>query len=378
MNKENNSTIEPSRLAIASQFKIKGKPLTLSSFGSGHINDTYKIGTDDGVQDYILQKINHHVFKNIDHLMSNISLVTSHLHQKRIAAGIADIDTVLTPVNTLDKKLYFKDEKGDYWRIYNLIEGAKSYDIVANERQAREVGRAFGKFQALLSDLEANKLYEVIPNFCHIGSRLADFHIALNNDAAKRESKVKEEIAFIQEREKDMNTILEMAARNELPLRVTHNDTKFNNVLLNNDDQAKCVIDLDTVMPGYIAYDYGDAIRTIINRAAEDEPNLEEITLNIPLFEAYTEGYFEQAKEFLTYNEVRSLIKGVLLFPYMQAVRFLTDYLQGDTYYKIQHSEHNIQRTRAQIKLVKEIEKHIDELNAIIERSAAKYSLISV
>lgn len=375
MNKENNSTIEPSRLAIASQFKIKGKPLTLSSFGSGHINDTYKIGTDDGVQDYILQRINHHVFKNIDHLMSNISLVTSHLHQKRIAANISDIDTVLTPVRTLDEKLYFKDEKGDFWRIYNLIEGAKSYDIVANEQQAREVGRAFGRFQALLSDLEASKLYEVIPNFCHIGSRLADFHIALNNDAAKRKSKVKEEIVFIQEREKDMNVILEMAGRNEIPMRVTHNDTKFNNVLLNSNDQAKCVIDLDTVMPGYIAYDYGDAIRTIINRAAEDEPNLEEITLNIPLFKAYTEGYFEQAKEFLTVNEVKSLIKGVLLFPYMQAVRFLTDYLQGDTYYKIQHPEHNLQRTRAQLKLVKEIEKHIDELESIIKFSAAEYSL---
>ena len=222
------------------------------------------------------------------------------------------------------------------------------------------------------------KLYEVIPNFCHIGSRLADFHVALKNDAAKRKESIKEEIDFIQEREKNMNAILEMAERNEIPLRVTHNDTKFNNVLLDSNDQAKCVIDLDTVMPGYVAYDYGDAIRTIINRAAEDEPNLEKITLNIPLFKAYTEGYFEQASQFLTDKEVKSLIKGVLLFPYMQAVRFLTDYLQGDTYYKIQHAEHNLQRTRAQIKLVKEIEKHIDELEAIIEQAAVKYPLKSV
>jgi hypothetical protein len=148
-------------------------------------------------------------------------------------------------------------------------------------------------------------------------------------------------------------------------------------VLLNDQDQAKCVIDLDTVMPGYVAYDYGDAIRTIINRTAEDEADLEKITLNIPLFKAYTEGYFEQAKDFLTSNEVKSLIEGVLLFPYMQAVRFLTDYIQGDTYYKIQHPEHNLQRTRAQIKLVKEIEKHIDELENIIEEAAVKYSLKS-
>jgi hypothetical protein len=168
-----------------------------------------------------------------------------------------------------------------------------------------------------------------------------------------------------------------MAERKEIPLRITHNDTKFNNVLLNDQDQAKCVIDLDTVMPGYVAYDYGDAIRTIINRTAEDEADLEKITLNIPLFKAYTEGYFEQAKDFLTSNEVKSLIEGVLLFPYMQAVRFLTDYIQGDTYYKIQHPEHNLQRTRAQIKLVKEIEKHIDELENIIEEAAVKYSLKS-
>jgi Ser/Thr protein kinase RdoA (MazF antagonist) len=377
MNKENNSTVESSRLALVSQFKIKGRPLAISSFGSGHINDTYKISTDNG-KGYILQRINHHVFKNIDHLMSNISLVTTHLHQKRTSANISDIDTVLTPVNTQDEKLYFQDDTGDYWRVYNLIDSAKSYDIVENDQQAKEVGRAFGKFQALLSDLEVNNLYEVIPNFCHIGSRLADFHIALENDAAKKRNRVKEEVNFIQEREKNMNAILEMAARNEIPLRVTHNDTKFNNVLLDRNDQAKCVIDLDTVMPGYIAYDYGDAIRTIINRAAEDEPNLEAITLNIPLFKAYTEGYFEQAREFLTVNEVRSLIKGVLLFPYMQAVRFLTDYLQGDTYYKIQHPEHNLQRTRAQLKLVAEIENHVDELEAIIEYAADKYPLKSI
>lgn len=375
MTKENKGAHELSRLTIASQFNIIGKPLTISSFGSGHINDTYKITTDKGKQGYILQRINHQVFKNVDHLMSNISLVTSHLHQKRIRANISDINTVLTPVSTLTEQLYFQDEEGDYWRIYNLIEGAKSYDIVENEQQAMEVGRAFGKFQALLSDLEANKLYEVIPNFCHIGSRLDDFYTALNNDAAKRKESVKEEVDFIQERERNMNAILEMAERNEIPLRVTHNDTKFNNVLLDSNDQAKCVIDLDTVMPGYVAYDYGDAIRTIINRAAEDEPNLEKIWLNIPLFKAYTEGYFEQASQFLTDKEVKSLIKGVLLFPYMQAVRFLTDYLQGDTYYKIQHKEHNRQRTRAQIKLVKEIENHIGELEAIIEHAAVKYPL---
>ncbi len=377
MELENNNNQDSFRLAIASQFKINGKPLSIVSFGSGHINDTYKVTTDKGNQKYLLQRINHHVFKNIDHLMSNISLVTAHLHEKVKAENSADDDSVLTPVNTVDDKLYFKDKDGNFWRVYFLIENAKSYDIVENSHQAKEGGRAFGRFQAMLADLDPKQVYEVIPNFCHIGSRLSDFHIALNNDDAKRKEFVKEEIDFIQKREENMNVILEMAERNEIPLRITHNDTKFNNVLLNNADKAKCVIDLDTVMPGYVAYDYGDAIRTIINRTAEDEADLEKITLNIPLFKAYTEGYFEQAKDFLTKNEVKSLIEGVLLFPYMQAVRFLTDYIQGDTYYKIQHPEHNLQRTRAQIKLVKEIEKHIDELQIIIEEAAVKYSLKS-
>lgn len=373
MNKEDN-IIEFTKLAIAAQFKIEGQPLDVAPFGSGHINDTYKIKTDKGELGYLLQRINHHVFKNVDHVMNNIALVTSHLHKKRLAANITDTNTVLTPVNTRDGKLYLEDEAGNFWRVYHLID-AKSYDLVENAAQASEVGRAFGEFQNQLSDLDATQIHEVIPNFCHIGSRLADFHKAIETDAVHRKASVQEEIDFIEQREKNMNTILDMAARNEIPLRITHNDTKFNNVLLDDHDRAKCVIDLDTVMPGYIAYDYGDAIRTIINRAAEDESDLDKITLNIPLFKAYTEGYFEQAQKFLTDKEVESLLPGVLLFPYMQAVRFLTDYIQGDTYYKIQHPEHNLQRTRAQLKLVKEMELHRDELKTIIEEIAEKYSL---
>lgn len=366
--------VEKTKFTIAEQFEIEGQPISVSSFGSGHINDTYKIKTDKGELGYLLQRINHHVFKNVDHVMENITMVSAHLHQKRIVANITDTDTVLTPVNTVDGKSYFKDETGSFWRVYHLIE-ARSYDIVGNDAQAREVGRAFGQFQNLLSDLDATQIHEVIPNFCHIGSRLADFHLAIQNDAVNRKTSVQEEIDFIVEREQNMNTILDMAAKNELPLRITHNDTKFNNVLLDENDHAKCVIDLDTVMPGYIAYDYGDAIRTIINNAAEDEPDLSKITLNIPLFKAYTEGYFEQAKKFLTHKEIESLLPGVLLFPYMQAVRFLTDYIQGDTYYKVQHPEHNLQRTRAQLKLVKEMELHRNELKTIIEDLAKKYSI---
>lgn len=371
------STDSSSTLTIAQSFIIQGTPLEVTSFGSGHINDTYKVLTDAGNNGYLLQRINHHVFKNVDELMQNISLVTAHLHKKRLEANIEDEDTVLTPIPSKNGSFYVQDALGNYWRMYNLIANARSYDLVENQEQAMEGGRAFGRFQFLLSDLDPKQIKEVIPDFCHIGSRLDAFYVALAEDKAGRKASIKDEIQFIQGREKKMYTILEMAERGELPLRITHNDTKFNNVLLDENDRSKCVIDLDTVMPGYVAYDYGDAIRTIINRSSEDEVDLTKVTLNIPLFEAYTRGYFEEAQAFITAAEVESLLHGAFLFPYMQGVRFLTDYLNGDTYYKIQHPEHNLQRTRAQLKLVSEMELHASELKSIIDTIAREYQLIS-
>src|SRR5690606_22619682 len=221
--------------------------------------------------------------------------------------------------------------------------------------------------------LDSNKLKYTIPNFCNIDYRLENFHQAIQQNKALRKDEVQEEIEYIVQREAQMRAILQMAERGEIPLRITHNDTKFNNILLDENDKALCVIDLDTVMPGYVAYDFGDAIRTIINHAAEDEPDLSKITLNIPLFTAYTDGYFENAHHFLSTHEIRSLIEGVLLFPYMQAVRFLTDYLDGDIYYKVQHKTHNLQRTRAQLSLAFEVENRREELNDIIHTMAAKH-----
>lgn len=367
-----------SNLHIAVHFNIQGSPVSISSFGSGHINDTYILKTDQ-VQgpDYLLQRINHHVFKDIPLLMHNILLVTDHLRRKYADQGLDVNQCVLTPIATTQGTYYYK-ENGHYWRMFTRIRGTKSYDIVHTEQQAGEGGRAFGRFQAMLSDLNADKLGEVIPNFCHIGYRLNNFHAALQADVSGRRSEVQREVDFLESRQGRMCRILEMAERGELPLRITHNDTKFNNVLLDQQDRAQCVIDLDTVMPGYVAYDFGDAIRTIINRGAEDARDLDTVQLNLPLFRAYTKGYFEEAHVFLNEKEVYSLIEGTLLFPYMQAVRFLTDYLQGDQYYKIQYSTHNLQRTKAQIKLLQEIEKHQQELDASIHQLAATYNLIPV
>jgi len=367
----------PSLLHIASKFNIQGNPITAKEFGSGHINDTYRICTDNSEEpDYLLQRINHHVFKNVDVLMKNIQIVTEHLKDKIRGLGSENVDKkVLTLIPTIDNQLYFLDDQKNYWRTFILIDQTKSYDIVENDSQAKEGGKAFGEFQSQLADLDSSKINYTIPDFCNIEFRLKNFHAALETDVVLRKASVQEEIDYILQRENKMNTILQMGARGELPLRITHNDTKFNNVLLDENDKAQCVIDLDTVMPGFVAYDFGDAIRTIINRAAEDEADLSKITLNIPLFKAYTEGYLEAAKQFITQKEIESLLEGALLFPYMQAVRFLTDYLEGDTYYKIHHDQHNLQRTRAQLKLAFEVESHQEELKNIINTTAANYSI---
>jgi thiamine kinase-like enzyme len=364
-------------LEIIKKFSIQGIPVAINQVGSGHINDTFRISTDSpDKRGYLLQRINHHVFKDVEALMQNISIVTDHIKAKLIEERATDVvQKVMTLVPTKSDQLYFIDENSDYWRVYVLIAPAHSYDVLETEHQAREGGRAFGRFQEQLKDLDSSKLKYTIPDFCNIKYRLQNFHQALKQNVVLRKDEVMKEIEYIVQREDQMSAILKMAEQNKLPLRITHNDTKFNNILLDENDKALCVIDLDTVMPGYIAYDFGDAIRTIINHTAEDEADLDKIKLNIPLFSAYTDGYFENVRHFITPNEVKSLIEGVLLFPYMQAVRFLTDYLQGDTYYKIKHEKHNLQRTRAQLKLAFEVESHREELNDIIESMANKHQI---
>lgn len=357
---------------LAGKFDIEGRVVDVSPFGSGHINDTFSVVTDHpNAKRYLLQRVNHHVFKNVDAVMENIQRVTKHLKARYADENPADSQLehrVLTLIPTKGAASYHRDEQQNFWRMFILLDGTRSYDIVDTPQQAREGGRAFGQFQRLLADLDVTLIHEVLPDFHHVGRRLANLGNAVATDAVGRVQRVPDELKFIKDRERRMHAILDLAAEGRLPIRITHNDTKFNNVLLNTDDRAQCVIDLDTVMPGYVAYDFGDAIRTIINRAAEDEPDLGKIRLNIPLFEAYTEGYLEEAHYFLTADEVSSLMEGVLLFPYMQAVRFLTDFLEGDHYYKVRHDDHNLQRTRAQLKLVRELEAQEPALRAIMAR----------
>lgn len=364
---------------IVSNFCIEGNVAAIIPYGSGHINDTFYLkNTNPGLPGYLLQRINHHVFENVPALMKNVQLVTDHLKGKLTSIpGSSPDKEVLTIVSAKDQQCFFCDETGNYWRMYCFLKDTKSYDMVLTEQQAYEGGKAFGKFQLLLSDLDSGLLYETIPGFHNITMRLDRLNKAVLADPKNRIKDVLTELSFIIERADQMATIMNLGKEGKLPLRIIHNDTKFNNILLDMNDHEQCVIDLDTVMPGYVAYDFGDAIRTIINTAPEDEEDLTKIELNIPLFKAYAEGYFEYAGSFLSDTEVKSLSMGVLLIPYMQGVRFLTDYIEGDVYYKIHSTEHNLQRARAQFELLSKLEKNYDVLDQIIYNTAKKHIQIT-
>ena len=359
---------------ILSNFCIAGFACEIVPYGSGHINHTFYIKNGDvSAPDYLLQRINHHIFKDVPALIENIKIVSSHLREKLTPVYGVEMDQrVLTLIETKDQQYYYQDEHGSFWRVFVYLKDTNSYDLIETEHQAFQGGSAFGKFQSLLSDLDPGLLTDTIPDFYNLENRLFNYKNALNKDLNGRAEECLEEILYINEHVSMMSTTFRLG-KNILPLRITHNDTKFNNILFDQNDIVQCVIDLDTVMPGYVAYDFGDAMRTIANTAAEDEKDLSKITVNILLFEAYAKGYLKETISFLTAAEISSLMDWVLIVTYMQAVRFLTDYLEGDKYYKIHFPEHNIQRTRAQIKLLKKMVDSYDTLNSIVQNAVLIY-----
>ncbi|EHQ26872.1 aminoglycoside phosphotransferase [Mucilaginibacter paludis DSM 18603] len=357
---------------IISFFNTRGGDFEVTPFGSGHINDTFLVKSTIGeCTCYLLQKINHFVFKDIDGLMNNMVCVIHHLKEKTKQSQGNPEKEVLTLVACNDGK-YYKYEDGNYWRLTYFLEDTQSYDLVTTQKQAYQGGVAFGRFQYMLSDLDPALIVDVIPDFLNIEKRLKDFNIAIAANKASRLSGVVSEVEYLNSWSTAMSDILEQGKAGVLPLRITHNDTKFNNILLDKNNNIQCVIDLDTVMPGYVAYDFGDAIRSIINTAVEDEKDLDAIQLNIPLFAEFTKGYLSQTQSFLTEAELKSLITGVLLLPYMQSVRFLTDYLDGDLYYKTHFAEHNLQRTRAQMQLLKMLDLNRNKLSDIVNTEWAQ------
>lgn len=357
---------------LVKKFAIEGDVLSTKPFGNGHINDTFFIeNTNKNCPDYLLQRINHHIFKDVEGVVVNISMVSAHLDTKLKGEFKSDksIEQVLTLIPTNEGVLFYKDEDGNFWRVYQFIKDSISYDLITSTKQAYEGGEAFGRFQLMLADMDPNLLTETLKDFHNIKFRLANFDKAVAEDSAGRLKEVSEEIELIEEHKEFMCSLYEMGQKGLLPKRITHNDTKFNNILFDENDNVICIIDLDTVMPGYIAYDFGDAIRSLANTAEEDEADLSKIGVNVPLFKAYTEGYLKEATQFLTNHEVESLYLAIFLFPYMQAIRFLTDYLQGDTYYKIAYPSHNLVRTKAQFQLFKKLWAIKDDLKTIIDNS---------
>jgi Ser/Thr protein kinase RdoA (MazF antagonist) len=354
-------------LQILSCFDLDENAVEATPFGNGHINDTLKVTTSSGKEKYILQRINHHIFTNVDMLQNNIHMVTSHIRKKLEERNETDIDRkVLTFLPAKDGKYYHYDGE-NYWRVSLMIPGSKSLEEVSPEL-SYEAGKAFGDFQSMLADIPEGVLGETIPNFHNMEFRLQQFHDALEANAAGRLEKVKDLIEEIKKRARAMCIQEELYREGKLKKRINHCDTKVNNILFdNNSGKVLCVIDLDTVMPGYVLSDIGDFIRTGANTGAEDDPNLNCVNVNMDIFKAYTRGYMETAKTFLTPLEISLLPFGGRLLTYMQTVRFLTDYINGDTYYKIHHPEHNLQRTKAQFKLLQSLEEHAEEMDEFMK-----------
>lgn len=338
-------------------------------YGSGHINDSYcAVFHQSGRQvRYIVQRMNLHVFKNPVALMENIKRVTTHLADQ--LNGQSDCDRrVLSLVPALDGQVWFSDAAGDFWRAYRFIERAASYDAVQSTPQAFQAARAFGRFQQMLASLPAPRLHETIPDFHHTPKRFAALQAAIEGDVVHRASMAKAEIKFALARQSMVSTLIDA----NLPERVTHNDTKFNNVLLDDvSGEGICVIDLDTVMPGLVAYDFGDMVRTTTSSAAEDERDLSRVSMEFPLYEALVRGYLDSAGDFLTKAERRSLAFSGKLITFEIGIRFLTDYLAGDTYFKIHRDGQNLDRCRTQFKLLVSIEQQEEKMNRLVEDLSA-------
>jgi Ser/Thr protein kinase RdoA (MazF antagonist) len=352
---------------ILEQFELTDKAVSATPFGNGHINDTLKVITDKGEEKYILQRINHHIFTNVDMLQNNIHRVTSHIRKKQEEKGEDDIDRkVLTFLPAKDGKLYYFD--GDsYWRVCLFIPRSKSYEEVTPEL-SYEAGKAFGNFQAMLADIPEGALGETIPNFHNMEVRLRQFRDAIAENAAGRLDEVTELVGEIEKRAKAMCIQEDLYREGKLKKRINHCDTKVNNVMFDEDGKVLCVIDLDTVMPGFVLSDIGDFIRTGANTGAEDDEDLNNVNVDMDIFRAYTRGYMETAQSFLTPLEISLLPYGGRLLTYMQTVRFLTDYINGDTYYKTRYPKHNLQRTKAQFKLLQSLEANMEQMNGFMKQ----------
>lgn len=356
---------------IAEAFNIKGEAVNEEIIANGHINRTYKIESDSNGKRsfYLLQKINTFVFKNPDILMENIVSVTEFLKKKiRLNGGDENRET-LTVIKTKEGKSYYKTPEGECWRCYIFVNGTYALNSIENPEVFYETGRAFGNFGNLLSDYPSETLFETIPDFHNTAKRYENLENAIKNDRAKRVGEVGNEIDFIRKRKSDTHLLTDSINKKELPVRVTHNDTKLNNILFDKrTNKGICIIDLDTVMPGLSLYDFGDCVRYGASTCSEDEKDMDKVSLDLNLFEEFSKGYLSSAGKTLTEKEKELLPFSVKLMTLELGIRFLEDYLNGDEYFKTDYPDHNLIRTRVQLKLVEDIESKLSKMEEIIKK----------
>lgn len=349
-------------------FAIEGEIREIKPLGNGLINETFKVITDGEGPDYVLQSINHAIFKDVDLLQDNIVKVTDHIRKKLISKGEDDLDRkVLRFISAKDSDRTWIFDGEKYWRISVFIPDAFTYDIVDPE-YSYYAGKAFGNFEAMLADIPVS-LGESIPDFHNMELRSRQLSEAVEADNVGRmsEPEVREILEEIKKYDHEMCKAERMYREGILPKRICHCDTKVNNMLFDKDGKVLCVIDLDTVMPSFVFSDFGDFLRTAGNTVAEDDPHSEKVSFRMDIFEAFARGYLESAEDFLTDVEKECLPYAAMLFPYMQAVRFFTDYINGDTYYKISYPEHNLVRTRNQMALFRSVRSHLQEMEEFIK-----------
>lgn len=351
---------------LVQKFDLNGQIDSIAPLGNGLINDTFKVTTTDGPS-YVLQRINHHIFKDVELLQDNIVSVTSHIRRKLEADGASDIDRkVLTFISLKDSDLTYYFDGESYWRLSLFIEDAYTYETV-NPEYSYYAGRSFGHFEAMLADIP-DTLGETIPDFHNMELRARQLDEAVAADVAGRmaEEEVQEILKEMLVHREEMCKAEKMHREGVLPKRICHCDTKVNNMMFDASGEVLCVIDLDTVMPSFVFSDFGDFLRTAANKVAEDDPRIEMVEFDMEIFKAFARGYVESASVFLTPVEMENLPYAAALFPYMQAVRFFADYINGDTYYKIKYPEHNLVRTRNQMALFRSVMSHLPEMQEYI------------
>ncbi len=357
---------------IASNFTLEGTIVSINSLGEGFINDTLIVRTEGNAPDYILQRKNKNIFPDVPGMMENIRKVTDHIRRGVAAAGGDTSREVMTIVPTHEGKYYFVDDEGEYWAVSVFINDTIAYNKADSPALARKGGEGIGKFQASLADF-TEPLNETIKGFHNIRHRFVQWDEALERDAAGRKAGLSEEIDWIESRREEMMHFWELVENGVIPTRVTHNDTKINNILFDKNGDVLCAIDLDTVMNSTSLNDFGDAIRSYTNTGDEDDKDLEKVSMSMDMFAAYTDGYLSQRAKQLVQSEIDWLAFSARYITYEQVLRFLMDYIDGDTYYKTKYPEHNLVRTKAQYKLLQSMEEQYDKMCEVVKETAEKY-----